>query len=220
MKYSYIVMLGFFCFRERGYIMGYRFDIAHLTGQQQAIIRQRDKENLLHTSNTPSIKKKEIHPLKIFMKLGFDSTAQSNGRQTLDIYKQFADSKGAVWFSTDSHTKGMGKAKKNEFINAIKSGKVVEMYFAISKTSDGENKMIAIAEVQDIISEKDGTMTPDSQLTPEQWKTDKNKIWLKITHITYLEHVDCNDFIVASSGRNLMDIISISQHHFGYIKHI
>lgn len=197
--------------------MGYRFDIAHLTGQQQAIIRQRDKENLLHSSSTPSIKKKEIHPLKIFMKLGFDSTTQSNGRQTLDIYKQFADSKGAVWFSTDSHAKGMGKAKRTEFINAIKSGKVVEMYFAISKTNDGENKMIAVAEVEDIISDKDGIRTPDNLLTPGQWIADKNKIWIKLTRITYLDEVDCSDFKIASSGRNLMEIISVSQHHFGYI---
>lgn len=200
--------------------MGYRFDIAHLTGQQQAIIRQRDKENSLHNSSTPSTKKKEVYPLKIFMKLGLDSTTQSNGRQTLDIYKQFADSKGAVWFSTDSHAKGMGKAKRTEFINAIKSGKVVEMYFAISKTNDGENKMIAIAEVEDIISDKDGIGTPDSLLTPGQWIADKNKIWIKLTHITYLNELEFSNFKITSSGRNLKEVISVSQHHFGYIEHI
>lgn len=197
--------------------MGHRFDIAHLTGQQQAIIRQRDRESLLHSSSTPPIKRKEIYPLKIFMKLGLDSTTQSNGRQTLDIYKQFSDSKGAVWFSTDFNAKGMGKAKRTEFINAIKSGKVVEMYFAISKPNDGENKMIAVAEVEDIISDKDGIGTPDNLLTPGQWIADKNKIWIKLNRITYLDEVDCSDFKIASSGRNLMEVISVSQHHFGYI---
>lgn len=110
-----------------------------------------------------------------------------------------------------------GENKKTEFINAIKSGKTVEMYFALSKISGGSNRMIAIVEVQEIQSDKDGIITPDSQLTPLQWLKDKNKIWLKITHITYLEDVNCKDFIVASSGRNLKDVMSIS---FGYIKHI
>lgn len=200
--------------------MGYRFDTRYLTEQQQAIIRQRDQENSLHNRNTSVAKEKEVYPLKIFMKLGLDSTTQFNGMKTLDIYKQFADSKGAVWFSTDSHSKGMGKEKRAEFINAIKSGYVVEMYFALSKTNDGVNKLIAIAEVEDIISDKDGIVTPDGQLTPAQWLTDKNKIWIKLTGITYLNDLECSNFKIASSGRSLMEVISVSQHHFGYIEHI
>lgn len=197
--------------------MGYRFDTRHLASQQQAIIRQRDKEELLHISSKPSMSKRIVHPLKIFMKLGLDSTTQFNGRQTLDIYKQFADEKGSVWFSTDSLAAGMAEAKRVEFINAIKKGNVVEMYFAVSKTNDGINKMIAVAEVQDVKTDKDGIGTPDTQLTPLHWIKDKNKIWVKISNITYLTGLDCNDFKIATTGANLMDVISKSQYHFGYI---
>ena len=67
--------------------MAYRYDIKHLSAQQQAIIRQKDLNDSLHKEYLSCIQNKEIYPLKIFMKLGIDSTTQFNGRQTLDIYK-------------------------------------------------------------------------------------------------------------------------------------
>lgn len=97
------------------------------------------------------------------MKLGLDSTTQFNASQTLDIYKKFSDSNGSVWFSTNSLTTGMATSKRAEFINAINKEKVVEMYFAVSKINDGVTKMIAVAEVQDIKTDKDGIVTPDNQ---------------------------------------------------------
>lgn len=197
--------------------MRYRYDTKNLSSQQQAIIRQRDKENILYTTNNNVRKQRVVHPLKIFMKLGLDSTTQFNGGQTLDIYKQFADEKGAVWFSTDSLATGMAEVKRVEFINAIKKGNVVEMYFAVSKTNDGANKMIAVGEVQDIKTDKDGIGSPDNQLTPQYWIKDKNKIWIKLFNITYLDTLDCKDFKIATTGANLMDVISKSQYHFGYI---
>lgn len=195
-----------------------RFDIRHLTGQQQAIINQRDKENEVHKINSSHIGK-QVYSLKIFMKLGLDLTTQFNGSQTLGIYKQFADARGSVWFSTDSLATGMAEAKRAEFVNAIKKGNIVEMYFAVSKTNDGVNKLIAVAEVQDIKTDKDGIGTPDNRLTPTQWINDKNKIWIKLKNIIYLDNLDCNDFKIATTGANLMDVISRSQYHFGYIIH-
>lgn len=211
------MLLNFF---ERSFKLGYRFDMKGLTGQQQAIIRKRENENLLRNNSKSVVKEKEIYPLKIFIKLGWDSATQSDGEETLDIYKKFAASHGSVWFSTDSHPSGMGQAKRVEFINAIKSGKTVQMYFITSKKNEFINKIIAVANVQDIRSDKAGMITPEGQLTPEQWRVDKNKIWIKLTHINCSIKVKCSDFIVASSNRNLMEVLSVSQHHFGYIKHI
>lgn len=199
--------------------MSYRYDIGQLTPQQQAIIRQRDAENLACKSYTSPKRDEDVYSLKIFMKLGLDTTTQFNGKQTLDIYKKFADSKGSVWFSTDSLATGMAEVKRIEFINAIKRGKVVEMYFATSKTNDGICKMIATARVIDIRTDRDGMETPDNGFTPKEWIVDKNKIWIKLTNILYLENVDCNDFVIATTGASLMEVILKSQYHFGYIKH-
>lgn len=69
--------------------MGYRYDIRHLSAQQQAIIRHKDLNYSLHKDNLSSIQNTEIYPLKIFMKLGLDSITQYNDRQTLKTYKQF-----------------------------------------------------------------------------------------------------------------------------------
>lgn len=110
----------------------------------------------------------------------------------------------------------MAEARRDEFIK----GKIVEMYFAISKTNDGINKMIAVDEVQDIKSDKAGIMTPDRNLTPNEWLNDRNKIWIKLNSITYCNDTYCHDFKIATTGVNLMDVISRSQYHFGYIKRI
>lgn len=200
--------------------MGYRYDIRQLTPQQQAIINQRDLNNSLHNKSVSSTKSKEIYPLKIFMKLGLDSTTQFNGTKILDTYKKFLDSKGSVWFSTDSLATGMAESKRADFINAINKEKVVEMYFAVSKTNDGANKIIAVAEVLDIKTDKDGIVTPDSLLTPKEWINDKNKIWIKLHSITYCNDIECQNFKIATTGSNLLDVISRSQYHFGYIEKI
>lgn len=200
--------------------MRYRYGIKHLSAQQQAIIRYKDLNESLHKESLSSMQNKEIYPLKIFMKLGLDSTTQYNGRDTLKTYKQFLDLNGSVWFSTDSLATGMAEVKRAEFMNAINKGKIVEMYFAISKTNDGINKMIAVAEIQDIKTDKDGIVTPDRQLTPKEWIDDRNKIWIKLKSITYCKDINSHNFMIATTGKNLYDVISISQFHFGYIKEI
>lgn len=201
--------------------MAFRVDTRHLQPQVREIINKRDENNKRITNSNNTISKKtnkNIYPKAIFMKLGFDSTSNYNGVQTMQIYESFCRENGSTWFSTDSLATGMSEAKRSEFINAIKKEYVVEIYFAVGKNSGGNNDIKYKAEVIDIKTDGDKIPSPDKILTPDEWKNDRNKIWIMIKNINAIINPTTKDFIVASSGNILADSIAHSQYHFGYIK--
>lgn len=62
------------------------------------------------------------------MKLGCESTGQLLGDETLKTYEEFCLEKNAVWFSTNSLSHGMEKARLTQLLAAIKNGQIVEMF--------------------------------------------------------------------------------------------
>lgn len=197
--------------------MAFNFATRHLSSQQQSIIRDR-KENDERLKNQSNTTKDNVYEIAIMMKLGNDTEVKVDGNQTMEIYKNFCDKNGSVWFSTDSHTCGMGKQKRKEFIDAINKGKTVEMYFIIGKGCNGSNEIQYKAKVLSIESDKNGMSTPDANLTPNQYKQEVKKIWIKITNLQVFNKLSVNDFIIASTKKDLKSTLENSQYHFGYIK--
>lgn len=152
------------------------------------------------------------------MKLGQNITGEHNGIETLKAYETFSSDMGEVWFPTNSLATGMSEKKKNTFIEAIKNNQIVEMYFAIGKNIAGDNDIVYRGLVLDIKSDANSIGSPDKALTPYEWKDIENKIWIKIKNLTPITGLSSKDFIIASTGNRLSDVISKSQFHFGYIK--
>lgn len=201
--------------------MAFRFDTQHLQPQVREIINKRDQNNKKPIINSNVNSKKvcdEIYPLAIFMKLGFDSSTKFNAVQTMQIYEDFCKIKGSTWFSTDSLSKGMSETRRAEFVNAINKKYIVEIYFAVGKNSGGDNDIKYKAEVMDIKTDGDKMPSPEKILTPDQWKSDRNKIWIKVKELKQITNPTSKDFIVASTGNILANSIAHSQYHFGYIK--
>lgn len=201
--------------------MAFRFDTQHLSPQTQAIIRKRDEnDKLLKAESERKVEspKRIVFPTAIFMKLGHDGTSNYDGIQTMQIYENFCKQNGAVWFSTDSLTAGMSEKRRTQFINAINQNKVVKIYFAIGKSSRGSNEIEYNAEVIDIKTDSEVIPSPEKLLTPDEWKNDKNKIWIKIKSLHRFTRLTASDFVVESSGNMLANSIAHSQYHFGYIK--
>jgi hypothetical protein len=203
--------------------MPFRYDTQHLSSQQRAIINQRD--NAERRRKEASRKKQEqmkkppqAYRSAVFMKLGQDATGKFTGIETLDIYERFVSENGCVWFSTNSLSTGMSKTKINEYEKVIKSGEVLNIYFAVGKNVEGTNEIIYKARVLQIVSDAEGILSPDKKLTPDEWKDLKNKIWIKVDDMRSINHIKASDFIVSSTGSNLEHVISKSQYHFGYIE--
>ena len=159
-----------------------------------------------------------VYPISIFMKLGHSSNNEYDGVETIKIYKQFCHDNGAVWFSTDSLSRGMSEKKRSEFINAIGKNQIVEIYFVIGKNSGGSNDIEYKGKVLDIYADAEGINSPEKQLTPLEWREDKNKIWIKISSLNACKYRKTNEFIVSSSNKTLSDSIAKSQYNFGYIE--
>lgn len=204
--------------------MGFRYDTRHLPPQVQQIIRIKDENSKrLETSNSTYIKKPEkavetVYQIAIFMRLGHSPSNKYNGKETLKIYTDFCNKNHSVWFSTDSLATGMSEKRRAEFIGEVKSGSVVEIYFAIGKSSGGDNDINCRAVVVDIKTDREGIPSPDKSLTPDEWREDRNKIWIKIKDLKPFNGLTTKDFIVASTKNVLADSISNSQFNFGYIK--
>ena len=198
--------------------MAFNFSTRHLSSQQQNIIRIRKEndERLKHEGNT--IQDNKTHKISIMMKLGSDIDIKVDGNQTMIIYKDFCDKNKSVWFSTDSHPSGMGKEKMKEFMDAIKKGETVEMFFIIGKGCNGRNDIEYRAQVIDIESDAKGLSTPDVNLTPKEYINEKKKIWIKITNLQRFNELSVKDFIIASTKKDLKSAIESSQYHFGYIQ--
>ena len=185
----------------------------------RGMIMQKEKNQAMNERTySENVIKQDIYPTAIIMRLGHSSSNQYNGKDTLKIYCDFCNKNHSVWFSTNSLASGMSEKKRSEFIGEIKNGNSVEMYFAIGRNSGGNNDIQYKAEVLDIKTDGDGIPSPEKTLTPDEWKNDKNKIWIKIKHLSPFTKLTTKDFVVVSSKKVLADSIAHSQYHFGYIK--
>lgn len=198
--------------------MAFNFATRHLSTQQQNIIRYRKEndERLKQDSSIP--KHSSTYVISIMMKLGNDLDVKVDGNETMKIYQDFCDENGSVWFSTNSHPKGIGKQKYKEFTDAINKGNTVEMFFIIGKGCNGTNNIEYRAEVLEIESDADGIYSPDVNLTPMEYKKENKKIWIKISNLQKVNELSVKDFVIASTKKDLKEAIEGSQYHFGYIK--
>lgn len=198
--------------------MAFRYDTRHLSGQTQHIINERDKNNKIVTEQNITMPQRNIYPISILMKLGYDSTLNVDGNKTVEIYKDFCDKNKQVWFSTDSLSTGMAPKRRKEFLEAINNNEVVEMYFVIGKGSNGSNDIQYKAEVLDIDTDANGLESPNKKLTPQEYIDENKKIWIKICNLKEYTKLTTKEFVVNSTNNSLDESLKQSQHHFGYIR--
>jgi len=205
--------------------MGWRYDLENKTPQQRAIIMQRDAEE---KSRTEEAKKKaamqsekprneKIFPVSLFMKLTTGNSGNFNGIETIRIYNDFCGEHQFVWFSTSILANGISRKKQNQFLEAIRTGFLIEMFFAIGKKGGGNNDIMFNASVVDIQSDKEEIPSPDSSLTPEVWRNENRKIWIKMKDIQPFQAISAKDLFIESTGRNLNEVLEKSQYSFGYV---
>ena len=205
--------------------MAWRHDLGNKTPQQRVIIMKKDEEEKRrkdegqkNVTKVIAPKAPSVFPTAIFMKLTTDGTGTFNGVETMKVYKEFTNEHRFVWFSTNALSTGIAKKQQEKFLKAINNGDLVEIYFAVGKTSCGNNDIMYKANVSDIRSDSEYFKTPDASLTPNEWEDLNSKIWIRISNIESFNDLSATDFIVESTGRILREVIDKSQYLFGYIR--
>ena len=205
--------------------MACRYDLGNKTPQQQVIIMKKDEEEKRrkaeaqrNATKTIAPKTPSVFPTAIFMKLTTDGTGTFNGVETMKVYKEFTNMHKFAWFSTNALSTGIAKKQRDNFLKAVNNGYLVEIYFAVGKTSGGNNDLMYKAHVLDIKSDSASFESPDVSLTPKVWEDLNSKIWIKISNIESVNDLSATDFVVESTGRILREVIDKSQYLFGYIR--
>ena len=157
----------------------------------------------------------------IFMKLGVKeyNGSKYNEDQTMQLYFNDCASRGYTWFSTQSLFFGMSAQRVKYYNQRIKEGKPVTILFA-GNTILGEEKVNDIgyaAEVEQVYSEKDSVVCPDGSATPAAFNGEKARIWLKLKSVREEHNVKASMLKITSTGRDVKEIISTAQFHYGYV---
>lgn len=201
--------------------MAFRWDMRNKTPQQQAIVSVRDRATVVERNNEKCSSRERTvkYSVAMFMKLGLDATGEFDGFGSIEKYIKCIEEHGATWFSTNALTTGISKKKQEEFLTAIHAGKRVEIYFVIGKSGGGSNKIEFRADVIDLKSNREGLTTPDDRITPEQWCTLVNTIWIKIKNLQVCKDKKVEAFKFASNGNQLIGALQ-SNCCFGYITEV
>lgn len=150
----------------------------------------------------------------IFMKLGTNPINNLDADQTIELYKEDEKKRGYTWFSTSALTFGMSKKQVKYFNNLINRGEEVRILFASSAWG---NDIACSAQILEIISDQDEQICPEPGATPELFKDDHNKIWIKMQDIKEEFDLSASQFQVKTTGSRLDKVIFNSQFHFGYV---
>lgn len=155
----------------------------------------------------------------LFMKLGFSETNSGEilgGHETMEVYMRNCEVNGYTWYSTNSLKNGMKEEKVKKY-NVFAEEGCLKMYFAMNQ-DDVANDIAYVADVVEIKSFAQPTVAPCQDYEyPEEWTGAKNNIWIKIKNIKREELLSANDFVVASTGNSLKEVIQKGQYIFGYI---
>lgn len=155
----------------------------------------------------------------LFMKLGFSETNSGEilgGHGTIEAYMRNCTENGYTWYSTNSLKNGMNDDKVRKY-NAFAESGCLKIYFAMNQ-DDIANDIAYVADVEEIISFAQPTVAPCQDYEyPEEWTGAKNNIWIKIKNLKREEALSAEDFVVASTGNRLKEVIQKGQYIFGYI---
>jgi hypothetical protein len=201
-----------------------------LTEMMQTYMLAQDEElylQLLKESLNIS-KTKEIISVKeddtaindyIFMKLGIaymTNNREIDGEETMQAYMRAVQEHGYTWFSTMSLHSGMAKDKISFYNQAIESGEVVKVLFALGM---GINDVCYSAKLQKIVSSRDEITCPgDPNTIPIEFgKEEKGKIWFKLTELQDESEIKVDMLKFRKDDGSVKNAISKSQFHFGYV---
>ena len=155
----------------------------------------------------------------LFMKLGYSETNEGKivgGHGTMEAYIRNCRENGYTWYSTNSLKSGMNDEKVRKY-NALAEAGYLKMYFAMNQ-DDVDNDIAYVADVEEIISYTQPTVaTCEDYDYPEEWTGAKNNIWIKIKNLERDDSLSADEFVVASTGNNLKEVIQKGQYIFGYI---
>lgn len=156
----------------------------------------------------------------LFMKLGqatTDDGEELNGSETIEIYEAHCNRNGFTWYSTNSLKNGMKREKAKSYNDLAQAGHL-KIYFAMND-HQVNNDIAYVADVMEVISYEVPTIAPcDAGEYPEEFQNCKNNIWIKVQNLHKEETLHAEDFVVASTGNNLKQVITKGQYIFGYIK--
>jgi hypothetical protein len=155
----------------------------------------------------------------IFMKLGIaymTNNREIDGEETMQAYMRAVQEHGYTWFSTMSLHSGMAKDKISFYNQAIESGEVVKVLFALGM---GINDVCYSAKLQKIVSSRDEITCPgDPNTIPIEFgKEEKGKIWFKLTELQDESEIKVDMLKFRKDDGSVKNAISKSQFHFGYV---
>ena len=136
----------------------------------------------------------------IFMKLGQKDFNGKNYTEdkTMQLYISDCAARGYTWFSTQSLFFGMSPDKVKYF-------------------NQKANDIGYAAEVEEVYSEKDSVPCPEANAVPSEFLGEERRIWLKLKNVREERNIKASMLKITSSGRDLKDVISVGQFHFGYV---
>lgn len=182
------------------------------------------KKKRLHVEESRNMiadrKSKVSRNNSLFMKLGTIRTRNGEeigGRGTMAAYMRNCAGNGYTWYGTNSLTNGMNTEKAREY-NALAQAGFLKIYFAMNQEGV-ENEIAYSADVAEICSSSQPAKAPcEAYEYPEEWTGCERNIWIKIRNLKEETEVLAEDFIIASTGNNLKEVIQKGQYIFGYIR--
>lgn len=157
----------------------------------------------------------------IFMKLGIKNFNDQSFTEdeTMQNYINDCAARGYTWFSTQSLFFGMSADKVKYFNQKIKSGEVVSILFAGNTILHQPkiNDIGYIAEVEEVFSEKTPVPCPELNAVPQVFNEENARIWLKLKNVREEHNIKASMLKITSTGRDLKQVISTAQFHYGYV---
>lgn len=157
----------------------------------------------------------------IFMKLGVKSFGNEKFTEdaTMQLYLNDCANRGYTWFSTQSLFFGMSPDRVKYFNQKIKAGEAVTILFAGSTILNQPkiNDIGYAAEVEEVYSEKEPVSCPEPNAVPSKFYDEKARIWLKLKNVREEHNIKASMLKITSTGRDLKQVISTAQFHYGYV---
>ncbi len=156
----------------------------------------------------------------LFMKLGkirLSDGSELDGEDTILAFEQCCREKGSAWMGIDSLRHGMQEKRAAHFQRALEEKQRIRVYFAIHN-EHYDNDIAYEAVLEKLINWKEPVLCPEPELRPEIFRDDGEAcLWLKLKEIRPSRE-KAENYLIASTGRNLKWTICNSRYFFGYIE--
>lgn len=139
-----------------------------------------------------------------------------DGEETIRRYAEHCAKKGSVYWNASSLTKGMSAKQEKFYRNLVEQGYDVPVYFVV-RNERYANEFAYRGTLLSINSSPVPTFCPDPERIPDCFGKEDACVWIGIKELKREGRARAEDYLIASTGRDLRWALDHSQYKFGYL---